>query len=144
MEYRTERNLALNMTGGQVTQNGIKDYVMGIGYTTNKFRIPFKINGEYKTLKNDLNARLDITFRDNETILRTIVTDEDTGEEKSLNVATNGTLQIQIKPTIDYTLNERLNIQFYFTRLISDPKLASSFKNTVTEGGIQLRYSLSQ
>jgi cell surface protein SprA len=143
LEYRQERNLALNMTNAQITQNGIKDIVLGIGYTTNKFRVPFRINGEYKTLKNDLNARLDLTFRDNETIQRTIV-EEENGDEKSRNVVTNGTLQVQIKPTIDYTLNQRLNLQFYFTRVISDPKVANSFKNTVSEGGIQLRYSLSE
>ncbi|MGV3590014.1 MAG: cell surface protein SprA [Adhaeribacter sp.] len=142
LEYRRERNLALNMTNAQITQNGIKDIVLGIGYTTNKFRVPFKINGEYKTLKNDLNARLDLTFRDNETIQRTIVVED--ALEKTRSVVTNGTLQVQIKPTIDYTLNQRLNLQFYFTRVISDPKVANAFKNTVSEGGIQLRYSLSE
>ncbi len=143
LEYRTERNLAMNMTNAQVTQNGIKDFVIGMGYTTNNFRLPFKINGEYKTLKNDLNARLDLTIRDNSTIQRTIVSEDNT-PEKSRNVVTNGTLQMQLRPTIDYTLNQRLNIQFYFTRVVSSPKVANSFKNTVTEGGIQLRYSLSQ
>jgi cell surface protein SprA len=64
--------------------------------------------------------------------------------EKTRSVVTNGTLQVQIKPTIDYTLNQRLNLQFYFTRVISDPKVANAFKNTVSEGGIQLRYSLSE
>jgi cell surface protein SprA len=146
LEYRQERNLALNMTSAQVTQNSIKDLVVGVGYTTNKFRVPFRINGEYKTLKNDLNARLDLTVRDNETILRTIIIDEDdpTNAEKSRNAVTNGTMQLQLKPTVDYTLNQRLNIQFYFTRVISNPKVLNAFKNTVSEGGIQLRYSLSE
>jgi len=148
LEYRTERNLALNMaTSAQVVQNGIRDYVVGIGYTTSNFRIPFKIKGEYKTLKNELNARLDLTLRDNETIQHTIITETDEEgnvTEASRNVVTNGTLQMQLKPTIDYTLNQRLNIQFYFTRVISDPKIESAFRNTVSEGGIQLRYSLSE
>jgi len=148
MEYRTERNLALDMTNAQVMQNGIRDYVVGIGYTASNFRIPFRIRGEYKTLKNELNARLDLTLRDNETIQRTIVAETDDAgnvvSESSRNVVTNGTLQMQLKPTIDYTLNQRLNIQFYFTRVISDPKIESAFRNTVSEGGIQLRYSLSE
>ncbi|MGV3505010.1 MAG: cell surface protein SprA [Adhaeribacter sp.] len=146
VEYRTERDLALNMTNAQVTQNSIKDLVIGIGYATNNFRIPFKINGEYKRLKNDLNARLDLTIRDNQIIQRTIVAETDTitniTTEKSRFVATNGTMQLQLKPTIDYTVNDRLNIQFYFTRVVSAPKVANAFKNTVSEGGIQLRYSL--
>ncbi|WP_115373782.1 T9SS outer membrane translocon Sov/SprA [Adhaeribacter pallidiroseus] len=151
IEYRTERNLALNMaTNAQVTEVGIKDYVIGLGYATTNFRVPFKINGERIVLKNELNARFDFTLRDNLTIQRSIINDT-TGiagpgieQERSDNVPTNGTKQIQIKPTIDYTVNQKLNIQFYFTRVVSEPKISSSFKNTVSEGGIQLRYSLSQ
>jgi cell surface protein SprA len=113
--------------------------------------VPFKINGERIVLKNELNARFDFTLRDNITIQRSIISDT-TGTnpgsgvefERSDNVPTNGTKQIQIKPTIDYTVNQKLNIQFYFTRVVSEPKISSSFKNTVSEGGIQLRYSLSQ
>ncbi|QNF35718.1 cell surface protein SprA [Adhaeribacter swui] len=150
LEYRTERNLALNMaTNAQVTEVGIRDYVIGLGYATTNFRVPFKINGERIVLKNELNARFDFTLRDNITIQRSIISDT-TGTgggfelERSLNEPTNGTKQIQIKPTIDYTVNQKLNIQFYFTRVVSEPKISSSFKNTVSEGGIQLRYSLSQ
>ncbi|QMU31633.1 cell surface protein SprA [Adhaeribacter radiodurans] len=150
IEYRTERNLALNMTNAQVTEVGIKDYVIGLGYATTNFRVPFKINGERIVLKNELNARFDFTLRDNITIQRSIISDStNTGlgtvlNQRSDNVPTNGTKQIQIKPTIDYTVNQKLNIQFYFTRVVSEPKISSSFKNTVSEGGIQLRYSLSQ
>ena len=147
VEYRTERNLALNMTNAQVTEVGVKDYVIGIGYATTNFRVPFKINGENIVLKNELNARFDFTLRDNLSINRSTITDTtNTGArtEGLLNEPTNGTKQIQIKPTIDYTVNQKLNIQFYFTRVVSEPKISNSFKNTVSEGGIQLRYSLSQ
>ena len=60
------------------------------------------------------------------------------------NQVTNGNMQLQLRPTIDYTVNQRLNVQLYFNRTISDPKISTSFKNTVTEGGVQIRYSLSQ
>ena len=146
VEYRTERNLALNMTNAQITEMGTKDYVIGVGYATTNFRIPFKIRGERIVLKNELNARFDFTLRDNLTMQRSIINDTTSAVaiERSYNVPTNGTKQIQIKPTIDYTVNQKLNIQFYFTRVVSEPKISSSFKNTVSEGGIQLRYSLSQ
>ena len=135
------------MTNAQVTEVGVKDYVIGISYATTNFRVPFKINGENIVLKNELNARFDFTLRDNLSINRSTITDTtNTGArtEGLLNEPTNGTKQIQIKPTIDYTVNQKLNIQFYFTRVVSEPKISNSFKNTVSEGGIQLRYSLSQ
>src|SRR5690606_41504894 len=42
-EYKTERSLGLSMSNAQVTQMGVKDYVIGLGYNTTNFRIPFKI-----------------------------------------------------------------------------------------------------
>lgn len=146
-EYKTERNLSLNLSNAQVTEIRVKDLVIGAGYATSNFRIPFRINGEYKTLKNELTMRLDLSIRDNVIIQRSIIRTSLAGEpleESSNNQVTNGNLQLQLRPTIDYTVNQRLNVQFYFNRSISDPKISTSFKNTVTEGGIQIRYSLSQ
>ena len=148
-EYKTERNLSLNLSNAQVTEILVKDLVIGAGYATTNFRIPFRINGEYKTLKNEMTMRLDLSIRDNIIYQRSIVrvSEPTTGaplEEKSNNQVTNGNMQLQLRPTIDYTVNQRLNVQLYFNRTISDPKISTSFKNTVTEGGVQIRYSLSQ
>jgi cell surface protein SprA len=142
LEYKTERNLLLNMTNAQITEIGIKDFVLGMGYVTNNFRLPFNIGGS-RTLKNDLTFRLDLAIRDNVTTQRNIVQD-DKGLEVSENTATNGSLQMQLRPTIDYVVDQRLNLQFFFTRTISHPHVNTSFRNTVTEGGIQLRYNLGQ
>ncbi len=149
LEYKVERNLALNTTNAQVTSIFVQDYVIGAGYTTNRFKLPFKIRGVRQTLTNDLTMRLDLTIRDNETVQRTIVQTRDTANgrtiitsETSQNQTTNGTRQVQLKPTIDYVLNQRLNLQFYFTRVVSEPKISSSYKNVATTAGIQIRYSL--
>lgn len=150
LEYKVERNLALNTTNAQVTSIYVQDYVIGLGYITNRFKLPWKTRGVRKTLTNDLTMRLDLTIRDNETVQRTIVQQRDTlangtpviTSESSQNQTTNGTRQVQLKPTIDYVLNQRLNLQFYFTRLVSAPKISSSFRNVVTTAGLQLRYNL--
>jgi cell surface protein SprA len=124
---------------------GGKGYVIGLGYNTTNFRIPFKIRGENKVLKNDLTMRFDLTIRDNITIQRSIVEDrQNPGQESSEEQVTNGSLQIMIKPTIDYVINQRLNVQLYFNRTISDPNSANAYRTTMTEGGVQLRFSLSQ
>jgi cell surface protein SprA len=51
-------------------------------------------------------------------------------------------LQVQLRPTVDYLLNARLNLQFYFTQTITQPRVSNAFRNSTTEGGLQLRYSL--
>ncbi|MBC5993810.1 cell surface protein SprA [Pontibacter sp. SD6] len=142
LEYKIERNLSLNLTNAQVTETNVKDYVFGFGYATSNFRIPFRIAGKRRVLENELTMRLDFSVRDNQTVQRAISTDDDTGLEVSQNQITNGTRQLQLRPTVDYVLSQRVNIQFYVLRTVSDPKISTSFRNSVTEGGVQLRVSL--
>ena len=141
LEYKIERNLSLNLTNAQVTETNVKDYVIGFGYTTTNFRIPFKIAGQRKVLENELTMRLDMSVRDNQTVQRAISTDS-LGVERTQNQITNGTRQLQLRPTVDYVLSQRVNLQFYVLRTVSEPKISTSFRNSVTEGGIQLRVSL--
>ncbi|SIR37003.1 cell surface protein SprA [Pontibacter lucknowensis] len=139
--YRIERNLSLNLTNAQVTETNVKDYTFGFGYSTTNFRIPFRIGGERRTLENELTMRMDMSVRDNQTVQRAIAQD-DQGNEISQNQITNGTRQVQLRPTVDYVLSQRVNIQFYLLRTVSDPKISTSFRNSVSEGGVQLRVSL--
>ena len=118
--------------------------VIGLGYVTNRLKIPFRIGGEQKILRNELNVRLDMSIRDNYTIQRAILDVTDTSIGRASSQTTNGARQVQLRPTIDYTLNQRLNLQFFFTQNVTTPRVANAFKNTATEGGVQLRYSLSQ
>ncbi|MDX5423513.1 MAG: cell surface protein SprA, partial [Hymenobacteraceae bacterium] len=141
IEYKIERNLSLNLTNAQITETNVKDYVLGFGYSTTNFRIPFRIAGQRRVLENELTMRLDFSVRENQTVQRAIDRD-DTGEERSQNQITNGTRQLQLRPTIDYVLSQRVNLQFYVLRTVSDPKISTSFRNSVTEGGVQLRVSL--
>ncbi|WP_258048929.1 cell surface protein SprA [Hymenobacter sp. NBH84] len=145
LEYRVTRNVGLNTINAQVTELHTTEMVIGFGYVTDRLKLPFRIGGEQKVLRNQLNARLDMSIRDNTIIQRTIedvVDGSDVGTPFSL--VTSGTRQVLLRPTIDYTLNQRLNLQFYFTRTVTAPRVQNSFRNAATEGGIQLRYSLSQ
>ncbi|PRY10431.1 cell surface protein SprA [Pontibacter ummariensis] len=141
IEYKMERNLSLNLTNAQVTETSVKDYVVGFGYSTSNFKLPFKFGGERIVLDNELTMRLDFSVRDNQTVQRAISRD-DAGVERSQNQIINGSRQLQLRPTIDYVLSQRLNLQFYVLRTVSEPKISTSFRNSVTEGGIQLRVSL--
>ncbi|WP_277231006.1 cell surface protein SprA [Hymenobacter sp. YC55] len=153
LEFRTERAVALNTTNAQVTELRTQELVIGFGYATNRLRLPFRVGGEQRVLKNELTARLDLSIRDNVTIQRTIEDVVDPANAtatlpayvgNTVSLPTNGTKQLQLRPTIDYVLNQRLNLQFFFTRTVTDPRVQNSYRNATTEGGLQLRYSLSQ
>lgn len=144
LEYRVDRTIGLSTTNAQVTELHSSEIIVGFGYATNRLKLPFRIGGEQRVLRNEINARLDLSIRDTYTVQRTILDVTTTSVGRASSQTTNGTRQLQLRPTIDYILNQRLNLQFYFTQNITTPRVANAFRNTATEGGVQLRYSLSQ
>jgi cell surface protein SprA len=168
VQYNTARAVALNITNAQVTELHTTELVIGLGYAATGFKLPFRVGGEQRVLKNTLTGRLDLSIRDNATIQRSILGSVDPvpgavggilpgttppvvalGSPAVVGVVgtatsqiTNGSLQVQLRPTIDYLLNARLNLQFYFSQTITQPRVSNAFRNATTEGGIQLRYSL--
>jgi cell surface protein SprA len=135
VEYKIERNLALNMSNAQVTELKSNDFVIDIGYTKNKLKLPFKFRGETLVLDNDIQFRLNFTIRDTKTLQRKI--DE-------INTITQGNINFQLRPTIQYTVNQRLNVTLYYERNINEPLISSSFKRATTSFGAQIRFSLTQ
>ncbi len=135
IEYRKERNLALQMSNAQVTELNRSDFVLDVGYRKAGFKIPWKIGGKDVTLENDLTFRLAMSIGDSQTIQRKI--DES-------NTVTSGNLNFQLSPTVSYVVNDRLNVQLYFERNINEPKVTNSFKRATTRFGTQISFSLAQ
>jgi len=50
---------------------------------------------------------------------------------------------ISIMPTIDYIINDNLQIQFYFDRKQSNPYVNTSFPLTTTRGGLRLTFTFA-
>jgi cell surface protein SprA len=135
VNYNRERNLGLNFSNSQVTEQKSSDFGLTLGYTKAGVKVPFKIQGSQKVLKNDLVMRLDTKVVDTRQVQRKI-------EESS--TVTNGNLNIQIRPTIGYVVNQNLNLTFYFERTINDPRVTTAYRRTSTAFGGQLRFNLSQ
>ncbi|WP_296698578.1 cell surface protein SprA [Algoriphagus sp.] len=135
IQYNKERNLGLNFSNSQVTEQRSNDFGINIGYTKAGVKIPFKIRGQQKVLKNDLTFRLDTKVVDTRQVQRKI-------EEGS--TITNGNLNIQIRPTVGYLINQNLSITLYFDRTINDPRVTTAYRRSSTAFGGQLRFNLSQ
>jgi len=118
-----------------VTEVKNQDLVLGFGFTKKNVKVPFKVRGETVILKNDLSFKFNLTLRDSKTTLRSF------DQEPEI---TAGNKILQIEPTLSYKVNKRLNVQLFFTRAVTDPRLSSSFKNARTEFGTNIRFNLSQ
>lgn len=135
LEYKTKRDIALNVSNAQVTELNDKNVTFEFGYTKNNMRLPFKSQGRRIVLKNDVTMRLNVGVTNSKTIQRKI--DE-------LNAITNGNVNVQIRPNISYTVNQKLSLQIYYERTINEPVVSNSYRRTTTRFGIQIRFSLAQ
>jgi len=135
-DYKTKRDLALNISNAQVTEVSNKDVSFELGYTKNNFKVPlFKANGRTIVLKNDVTFRMNFTVTDTKTIQRKI-------EEQ--NIITSGNVNYQFRPNISYIVNQKLSIQMYYERTINNPAVSNSFRRATTRFGLQVRFSLAQ
>jgi cell surface protein SprA len=134
-EYKTKRDLALNISNAQVTELNSKDVSCEIGFTKNNMKLPFKSQGRTIVLKNDVTFRMNISISDNKTIQRK-VDDQST--------ITNGNINFQLRPSIDYVVNQKLSVRGYFDRTITEPLVTNSYPRSTTRFGIQVRFSLAQ
>ncbi len=135
IDYNRERSLTLNMSNSQITELTRGEFSLTFGYTKAKFKLPFRRQGKVITLKNDLSIKMQLSIGDNKTVQRKI---------DDLNTITSGTRSFQLRPTIDYIVNEKVSVQIYFERSVNDPRVLTAFKRTSTAFGTRIRFSLSQ
>ncbi len=134
-QYKTKRDLSLNISNAQVTEMNSKDVSFELGFTKNNMKLPFKSDGRLIVLKNDVTFRMNVTVSDTKTIQRKIA---------ELNTITNGNINFQLRPNVSYVVNQKLNIQLYFERTINEPQVSNSYRRATTRFGAQVRFSLAQ
>lgn len=134
-DYKTKRDLALNISNAQVTEVSNKDVSFELGYTKNNLKLPIKTQGRTIVLKNDVTFRMNVTVTNSKTIQRKI--DEQ-------NIVTSGNVNFQLRPNISYIVNQKLSIQMYYERTINEPAISNSFRRSTTRFGAQVRFSLAQ
>ncbi|RYC71924.1 T9SS outer membrane translocon Sov/SprA [Spirosoma sordidisoli] len=135
LEYNQSRDIALNLSNIQVAELSNKDLTASIGFTRQNIRIPFRINGAYKRLKNDLTFSANLTLRDTRAIQRKIDAEQ---------ILTAGNVNFQLRPQVSYIVSRRLNVNFYFDRTFNDPLVSNSFRRATTSGGVQVKFNLAE
>lgn len=133
-EYNRDRNLSLSLTNYQVTEIRGQEFVIGTGYRFKNVKFPFQVGGN--TPKSDLNLRVDLSYRDNATVIRKM--------EERQNQVTAGQNILSLKTSADYVLNQRLNVRAFYERVVNKPVISTSFPSANTNAGISLRFTLAQ
>ncbi len=138
VEIKKSRNLTMSFANNQLTEITSDEYVFGLGYRFKDLPISFGSAGgkSSKTFKSDLNLKADLSIRTNKTVLRSI--------DSNLDQISAGQNVWSINTSADYMLSQSLTIRLFFDKIINNPFLPSQFRNSTTNGGISLRFSLAQ
>jgi len=135
IDYKKDRNIMLNLSNSQVTEMRNSDFSIDFGYSKDKLKLPFKYKGNIIVLDNEIEFRLNFIIRNTSTVQRKM--DEE-------NIITNGNYNFQLRPNINYTVNNRVNLIIYYDRIINKPIVSNSFPRYSTTFGARLRLSLNQ
>ncbi|MEO1625888.1 MAG: cell surface protein SprA [Bacteroidota bacterium] len=165
IDWKKSRNLRLNFNDDRLNETNTEEYVFGFNYQlqgvefgfikNSKKRSKSRRNKEEDEKKNnprnnnrnrsrrgpgggnagDLNFVFDFSYRNDITLFY----DLKNGETQTVR----GLKTIRISPSIDYDVNEQVNIRLFFERSQTIPATLASFPITNTQGGVTIRFSLN-
>ena len=134
-DYNRDRTVVLNTSNASITEQRTQDYTFGLGFQKSGLKLPFKIQGQQVVLKNEVTIRCDVSYRNVLNIQRFF---------NQTNAPQQGSIQeLQIRPTANYVVNQRLNLQAYFSYVKTTPFTSNSFPTRTTRFGIQVRFNLN-
>ena len=137
-EYRKSRQLSLSLIDYQLAENHSTEFTIGMDWR--RKGMPFlqnlRIGKNGKKLDNDVTFRFDFSLRDDATANSKL--------DQNQSFGTSGQKVIRIAPSIDYVVNQRVNLKFYFEQNRVIPKIATTAPITTTRAGLQVRISLAQ
>jgi len=137
-EYKKSRTLSLSLIDYQLAENQSTEYTVGADWRRKGVPLfqNIKIGKNGKKLDNDITFRFDYSFRDDATA--------NTKLDQNTAFGTSGQKVIKLAPSIDYVVNNRVQLKFYYEQNKIIPKIATSAPITTTRAGVQVRISLAQ
>ncbi|MBY0480219.1 MAG: cell surface protein SprA [Chitinophagaceae bacterium] len=136
-EYKKSRTLSMSLIDYQLSESRSTEWTFGGAWRKRGVNLPFKLPGmKAKKLSNDLNLKLDLSVRD--------VATSNSRLDQSNAYGTGGQKEIMIQPAIDYVINNRINIKFFFDQRRVIPYISTSAPITNTRAGVNVRISLAQ
>ncbi|HMH20679.1 MAG TPA: cell surface protein SprA, partial [Puia sp.] len=137
--FSKSRQLSLSLVDFQLSETHSSEFTIGAGFRKRGVALPFNVkmpgqSSASKKLQNDLTLRLDMSIRDDATSSSYL--------DQNASLPTGGQRVVTISPSIDYVLNNRINLKLYFDQRRTTPKISTTPPITTTKGGLQVRISL--
>ena len=133
-EYRSSRNIGLSFSNNQITDVSTKEIIMGAGYRFENLAFNVAQAAGTQRVESDLVLRMDLTIRNNRTVLRKLIEEQ--------NIPSAGQQVVSINFTADYQISPRLNFRLFYDHILTDPFISNQFPTSNINGGISLRFML--
>jgi hypothetical protein len=134
-EYKRSRILKLFASSFNLTEMRQNEFQMNAGYRVTGLTLPIKRRGRKIYLPNDFRFDLAVSINDNVTVIRKI--------DVNVNRYTAGMTNIRISPSATYQVNQKINLALRYNRVIMDPKIQTQYYTSLTDFGIELRYTFN-
>jgi cell surface protein SprA len=137
-EYKKSRTLSLSLVDYQLAENRSTEYTVGVDWRRKGLPLfnKVKVGKNGKKMDNDVTFRFDYSFRDDATA--------NTKLDQNTAFGTAGQKVIRLAPSIDYVVNNRVQLKFFYEQNKIIPKIATSAPMTTTRAGVQVRIALTQ
>lgn len=139
-EYRKSRQLSMSLVDFQLSEVRSTEITFGMRWRKRGFPLPFRIKLGKKDatnkLENDITFSLDFSIRDD--------INSNSRLDQANAFATGGQKVVSIRPTIDYVISNRVNIQLFFDQRRLNPYVSNAAPSVNTRAGLQVRISLAQ
>jgi cell surface protein SprA len=125
-EYKKSRQLSLSLIDYQLSETRSTEWNFGFSWRKSGLKLPFAIpftKGNRK-LENDVNFRIDLAMRD--------MAMSNSRLDQSNAYGTGGQKEITIQPSIDYVVNKRVSMKFFFDQRRVTPYISTSAPITNT------------
>ncbi|MDR1938991.1 MAG: cell surface protein SprA [Tannerellaceae bacterium] len=135
-EYRTTRNLNLNISSFQLVESRSDEIIIGAGYKLTEFNKVLKMKAA-QNFSNDLTVRLDFSYRKMQSLIRKI--------QELMTQATSGNVSKTIQFSADYGISRSLALRAFYDLQINEPLISSAaYPTSNSSYGISIRFSFSQ
>ncbi len=141
LDYKRGRQLNFSTGSLQLSELRTQDLTVGWGLRKDNLGLKIRWQGKDVELRNSVHFQFNLTMSDTRERNRTLSQD---GQEPAQPAEyTRGVMRWIISPSVDYVLNDRINMKVFFEQSLNQPWTSSSFRVSQSRGGVQLQFMLA-
>jgi cell surface protein SprA len=135
-EWRKSRSVTMSTSSFQISEQTNNEFIVGTGYRFKDLKITYNFSGVKRQSISDLVLNLDVSIRDNKTVLRKI--------EEEINQPSAGQKIFSINFLAEYLLTKNVSLKAYYDHVLNKPVLSGSISSLTIEAGFGVRINFAQ